>query len=348
MVIRPLPEAAERERNEARLTQPRMDWVDVAKGWGMILVILGHTAALMGSPLHAIVYWFHMPVFFFMSGVLLKPPASLRGAIVRRTKQLMVPYFCYLLILEAPRYYHAFKDPSRLAGLRMILLDFVWGGERLRGATIIFWFPPVLLLACVVGYWALNRPGSRRVLWAFGAAVAVSTVQAAYYASLKARWDVGGLPFDLWVVPYASAFLLAGHLFRRLPKPGQAWSALSGGLVFLGIVAAELVGRVAFSVDLKHGIMGPPGLGFAAALAGTFCTILVSKATALWKPARAGFGYLGRRSMTVMYLHGPVVIAIGWKTPSVLAALAGGVFIPLGLDALFARYKLTRELLLPR
>ena len=50
--------------------QDRIEWIDVAKGIGIILVIMGHTFQLdLVTPLYA----FHMPLFFFLSGLLINP-----------------------------------------------------------------------------------------------------------------------------------------------------------------------------------------------------------------------------------------------------------------------------------
>lgn len=49
--------------------------VDVAKGLGILLTVLGHClayAGLTGTRAFATIYAFHMPFFFFMSGYLYK------------------------------------------------------------------------------------------------------------------------------------------------------------------------------------------------------------------------------------------------------------------------------------
>lgn len=50
------------------MTQNREQWVDLAKGVGIILVIAGH-ACCPEIP-HAFIYAFHMPLFFFFRGFL--------------------------------------------------------------------------------------------------------------------------------------------------------------------------------------------------------------------------------------------------------------------------------------
>lgn len=57
----------------------RLDWIDKAKGIGIILVVYGHVARGIfnaGIPMNeksfgiidSVIYSFHMPLFFFLSG----------------------------------------------------------------------------------------------------------------------------------------------------------------------------------------------------------------------------------------------------------------------------------------
>lgn len=48
----------------------RENWVDIAKGIGIILVVMGH-ANCPEIP-HGIIYSFHMPLFFFLSGLFIQ------------------------------------------------------------------------------------------------------------------------------------------------------------------------------------------------------------------------------------------------------------------------------------
>lgn len=64
-------------------------WIDTAKGLLIILVVLGH-AADFGYPIliTKYIFWFHMPAFFALSGLLFKPPGyefSLKVWAVKRS-----------------------------------------------------------------------------------------------------------------------------------------------------------------------------------------------------------------------------------------------------------------------
>jgi fucose 4-O-acetylase-like acetyltransferase len=52
----------------------RVAYIDIAKGIGIILVVMGHNDFALISPFaHKLIYSFHMPMFFFMSGMFFKP-----------------------------------------------------------------------------------------------------------------------------------------------------------------------------------------------------------------------------------------------------------------------------------
>ena len=90
------------------------DWVDAAKGLGIIIVVLGHAIAdttpnvpIFGK-IFQIIYSFHMPLFFFLSGFCGIKALQKRQLhekeefILERFKRLMIPYFfvgiCYIPI----------------------------------------------------------------------------------------------------------------------------------------------------------------------------------------------------------------------------------------------------------
>ena len=73
----------------------RIKWIDTVRGVGIILVILGHTS----TPLKKLIYGFHMPLFFLLSGYLYS-----QKTISIRAKRFIVPYFILAfinLILQA-------------------------------------------------------------------------------------------------------------------------------------------------------------------------------------------------------------------------------------------------------
>jgi fucose 4-O-acetylase-like acetyltransferase len=77
----------------------RLQYIDTAKGIGIILVVVAHTSTPLY--LHNIIYQFHMPLFFILSGFFYedKYDKSPVPFIIKRIKSLYFPYVRYGFIL---------------------------------------------------------------------------------------------------------------------------------------------------------------------------------------------------------------------------------------------------------
>lgn len=69
----------------------RMDWLDMAKGYGIFLVMVAHLAEW--TPVGSVIYSFHIPLFFLLSGYLFSIRDSFKAFAVKRVKGMLVPYF---------------------------------------------------------------------------------------------------------------------------------------------------------------------------------------------------------------------------------------------------------------
>lgn len=81
----------------------RIVWVDYAKIFGLLTVILAHLYTINGTDennvVRTFIYGFHMPFFFFISGSLFKERVNgLKDAVVRNIKSLLVPYIVFNLL----------------------------------------------------------------------------------------------------------------------------------------------------------------------------------------------------------------------------------------------------------
>lgn len=75
----------------------RIEWIDTAKGIGLILVILGH---LHIPFMTTWIYLFHMPLFFFLSGLVYSGGKyTWKQYLIKKAKSLLVPYVTYGFII---------------------------------------------------------------------------------------------------------------------------------------------------------------------------------------------------------------------------------------------------------
>ena len=92
--------------------EARSSWVDSAKGLGIILVVYGHVARGLSSAglfkdadlfrlVDSIIYSFHMPLFFFLSGLFFYSSLLKRGRaglVLNKVDSILYPYVLWSLI----------------------------------------------------------------------------------------------------------------------------------------------------------------------------------------------------------------------------------------------------------
>ncbi len=55
--------------------EKRIEWIDTAKGIGIVLVVVGHTSFVPKAMIN-LIFAFHMPLFFFLSGCVYKKKSN--------------------------------------------------------------------------------------------------------------------------------------------------------------------------------------------------------------------------------------------------------------------------------
>lgn len=100
--------------------------VDIAKGILIILVVVAHAQTDM---VHDIIFMFHMPLFFVISGFLMRREKLLKtGYVSGKIKHLMIQYIIYLVLDMA------------LIRKTLSVRDWIyvfWGG---RAVTGVYWY----------------------------------------------------------------------------------------------------------------------------------------------------------------------------------------------------------------
>ena len=268
----------------------RLDWVDIARGIGIVAVVVGHVWTR--GPIRDAMYSFHMPLFFLLSG-LLSRPQPVAGFARRQIGSQMRPYAAWLLLLIL-----ADQIIEPLKGGRPIfhvwpddLLPILLGGYWLRGPYTIFWFVPCLMVARIAFNAMLVRwpdPLDRR--WGI---LAAGVLALAYCAG----WASPASPLGLVAVPMAVVLLWAGSVWARV-----RWR----NLVILPLAALSLVGLAGLmpTLNMKVGDYGWPILSVASAVATSLLVMRLSaRIASLAAPLATPLAALGRASLVIMYLH---------------------------------------------
>lgn len=77
-------------------THQRIDTLDIIKGVGILLVILGHVSSWYQYQ-RLVIYSFHMPLFFLISGVVSNPKQSIKKDLKKTFLSLYLPFAVFTL-----------------------------------------------------------------------------------------------------------------------------------------------------------------------------------------------------------------------------------------------------------
>lgn len=132
----------------------RENWVDIAKGIGIILVVMGH-ACCPKIP-HGIIYSFHMPLFFFLSGLFISKQCKCEFQLYlkKNFRSLLLPYFYFNLISIAFHYsmsvifHKELLEGSVTDNIVGIFIGMRWGSQYHH----VLWFLPCLFFAKMLIY----------------------------------------------------------------------------------------------------------------------------------------------------------------------------------------------------
>lgn len=336
-----------RARDDIQSQEPdaeRIEWIDVLKGMGIIIVVVGHVWV---EP-RRLIFWFHMPLFFFISGRLFRSPLSWLGYARKKTARLLAPYLCFLVLLSIPEALRWFSGltadpPSTTPGAVMVRVgQILYGGRYLTDSCGVFWFITSLLI-CQLAYAFLHtRFGGS--WWKLAAIVVglylLAVFDGAYLPSV--RYPLAAGPAALAIV-----FFWAGNTsaMRRYPR---APVAVCAGAVLVGVVLLELFTDTRLMFNMKYKDYGAPVLSIAVALSCIVLLIELARFAALLHDLNSALRALGRASLVIMFLHQPVQLTLAnfQVTNSPAVRIIAGVLVPFLAFLLFRHYSLTRRYLL--
>ncbi len=308
-------------------------WLDALKGIGIIAVVIGH---VIDRDAARMVFLWHMPLFFFVAGLVLKPDADWRRFAREKAARLLVPYAVFLVLLSGPDVMavvssHSMRDALAFAASRLA------GGKTLYGWLAAFWFITCLYLtqlavnACVVRW----RPRTVSALM-----VAMLVLAYANQLFFPKAW----LPWGANVVLFAAPIVYLGMRLRSHLGGRAWWFALpvaAGGLalVFVHLVEAP---------DMKYSRYGTPGLALVLGMAVVMALVVLARRWLDSGVVAIVLAKLGESSLLIMVLHMAIQQALDetLAVHDVSLRIAIALVVPTLLYAVLARYGWSRRLVL--
>lgn len=262
--------------------------LDIAKGIGIILVVVGHCINARTIP-GVFVYAFHMPLFFFISGVCFnadRHPEFL-PFLYKRVRQLLVPAIVFSLVLTA------------LSAPLMPGAGFQWKDLLWQGFPGAIWFLGVLFVAEIL-YWLIYKAtnGSKtKIIFCAALSFAFAIVTSDHVLCH---------PYSLFATFGALFFYAVGHLLRPF--------VLNGSQRFCVKSLVPLT-CILFAVECMSTILTGHYIGFSyndiaatdliASFAGLFGLLCLSRYLSHYGGGtlQGILIWLGRNSLVLMAVH---------------------------------------------
>ena len=330
----------------------RIEFMDIARGIGILLVAFGHIYEQF-MPLFVLetIYSFHMPLFFFLSGYLFHPNIPFAGFIKRKFNSLLKPYFFVVFLIYFVTL--SFSSAGTYESLRWILRSFYGTGSFLERQWLPLWFLPHLFAVNVFAYLLEKARGIikyRLLYWAslvIMLFVGVSFINRFYpfYITISGTlYDIYTLPFGIDIILVSGFFFIAGREIRdALPETTfqNIWLLPAS---FAGLIALNIF--FAANLDLFKRIYQSFLVNTAESVCGIVFVLCLSKQIELrMKRLSSVLIYIGQASLAILIFHLPIqsvwMQRIFSGTDNVYAAVffgfAAGIIGPLILHEIFIR-----------
>ena len=140
-----------------RAAKDRILWIDCARGIAITAIVVGHSGVC--RPAVELLYSFHVPIFFLLSGMLLHRDCQFGTFLRNKVKTLLLPYICGYCILSMMAMVLPGQETPPVSD--MVRGFICANGEHGHWFTLNLWFIPCLFLICYISNGSVNLFGRR-------------------------------------------------------------------------------------------------------------------------------------------------------------------------------------------
>ncbi len=286
------------------MSEPKLrnHWIDHLKAFGIFLVVYGHSFSLDWG-INQWIYSFHMPLFFLISGYLIREQELALGwwAFTKKTLSSLLPAYvifvavCYVVWLFVLRHFGA--DAGDAIPWYRPLLAALWGTGTLDSFSvfpIVLWFFPCLIVSRFLLYLFHRAPG-----FGFPIVSSVVCVAGLFWPSDRV------LPWELETALVAQFFLMIGFFAKSRSivesRSKTVRIVLGACLLAAGSIGAFVNGDVEMRTSVySNGLLF---LGNAIAISFGLCLL------ASLLPGSRLSRFLSRETILIFPLH-PIVFSV--------------------------------------
>ena len=276
-------------------------WLDIAKFFGILLVVLNH----MEIQIPLVTFFggmFYMPVFFVAAGYTYRDKGeSLKAYVLATAKRLLLPYaICYVILFAFFTLRSGVISKPALLGIfysrnMLMVADSTWNMALMPNLNAPTWFLTCFFL-CLCVYFLIDRKvkdtKKRRVAILIAMAAGIL---ARYVSPVLLPWSIDNALYFLGLV----------ELGRFLKEEGLSWLRKNEWIYANFLMVFLTLSYINGSVNVSISQYGKSMIlyFFAGALGSLLCMKAAELTEKYLKVLAKPLGFIGRHTMPILCWH---------------------------------------------
>ena len=272
-----------------------IEWIDIAKGFGILTVVAGH---IYEGDIRRIIFIFHMPLFFFISGYLFKPDLNRIHYFKKKSYNLLVPYIAFLL----PIYFlfnFSSVDFNNVKETVIFFVKPIIGGNFLINECGVFWFITTLFFTQQIMNLLMKRFSERIIIGISVFFLILSYINSLFFSEI---W----FPLNINVVLASFPIFFTGYLFKKYKPQVKDFILLLSGITV--IASSFFIPDNIY--DMKYSSYGIPVVTLISSIVLTLNVKQLSVFLSRFDILKKVFSKFGEASLVIMFLHQPFQLLI--------------------------------------
>lgn len=276
----------------------RIEWIDMAKGYGIICVILGHYEI---PYIEDVIYSFHIPMFILLSGVFFSTKKNLKEFIKSKIQKIIIPYIflCIPMIIFGLllRNKQFFTVEQLTIEIKLFIMQRHW---------TTLWYLACLFNLNILTYLVIKI---HSLFYRFSIIIFSSIIGIIYFRSgmrsLPWAYDITLVVWPFFYLGYyIRPLILSESIFKGcniIYKSKIFWSCIYI-FFFLFIINMKLEGK---HIDLFCSNFKFEPIAYLDAVLGTYIICVCSK-----KRLSRIISYIGRNSLVFFAWHQTLIMTL--------------------------------------
>lgn len=294
-----------------KLKKERIEWIDIARALTMFCVIVGHITPI--GDIHTFMYSFHVPAFFFLSGMVTSCRGSFLQHTAKKIRTIMLPYYFFGIAAIAVYLLLGHLIPqSSMLSLKDCFYGLAYGSAKTdcMKFNLHLWFLPVLFVMNIIIY-PIRRIAKR--LGKQGTVMCIAAVISLVISALIFTYKpLNYFPLGADTAVRLFPFFIAGNAVscsERIMMPRKKSAISTAVYPVVSVVLFALTAVLAklnemktaegFHVNYFRDYYGNSLLFWIAAISGIAAIIAVSKLIPPVKPLT----YVGQKTLAILVMQ---------------------------------------------